>query len=54
MEEPPAEIVTALDWISRKSVDITDLDTPSVVRTALDALKLKQNGTPAAENTVNR
>ena len=54
VEEPPAEIVAALDWISRKSVDITALNTSSVVRTALDALKLKQDGTPAAENTVNR
>ncbi|MFC9910437.1 tyrosine-type recombinase/integrase [Streptomyces sp. NPDC127197] len=53
-EEPPADIVAALDWISRKSVDITALNTPSVVRTALDALKLKQDGTAAAENTVNR
>jgi integrase len=35
-------------------VDITDLNTPSVVRTALDALDLKQDGTAAAENTVNR
>ncbi|MEU2582547.1 site-specific integrase [Streptomyces avermitilis] len=54
VEEPPAEIAAALDWIGRKSVDITDLNTPSVVRTALGALKLKQDGTAAAENTVNR
>jgi integrase len=46
--------VAALDWVGRKSVDITDLNTPSVVRTALDALKLKRDGTAAAENTVNR
>jgi integrase len=54
MEDPPADIVAALDWIGRKSVHVTELNTPSVVRTALDALKLKQNGTAAAENTVNR
>lgn len=53
-EKPPADIVTALDWISRKSVDITDLNTPSLVRVALDALSLKQDGTAAADNTVNR
>jgi integrase len=54
VEEPPADIVAALGWIARRSVDITNLSTPSVVRTALDALKLKQDGTAAAENTVNR
>lgn len=54
VEEPPADIVAALDWIDRKSMDITDLNTPSVVRAALDALKRKQDGTAAAENTVNR
>ncbi|NUL02445.1 hypothetical protein HRW07_04130 [Streptomyces lunaelactis] len=46
--------MAALDWISRKSLDIADLNKPAAVRTALDALKLKQDGTPAAENTVNR
>ncbi|MDX2696634.1 tyrosine-type recombinase/integrase [Streptomyces ipomoeae] len=35
-------------------MDITSLSTPSVVRTALDALSLKMDGTPAAENTVKR
>ncbi|MCX4408709.1 MULTISPECIES: hypothetical protein [unclassified Streptomyces] len=35
-----------MDWVGRKSVDITDLNTPSVVRTALDALKLKQTARP--------
>ncbi|MFF0008714.1 hypothetical protein ACFYQT_35490 [Streptomyces tibetensis] len=54
VEEPPADIVAALNWIGRKSVDVTDLTTPSVVRVALDAQKLKQDGTAAAENTVNR
>ncbi|MER5195651.1 tetratricopeptide repeat protein [Streptomyces sp. NPDC002755] len=52
VDEPPAEIVTALDWIGRKSVDITTLNAPSVVRMELDALKLKQDGTVAAENTA--
>ncbi|WP_399927007.1 tyrosine-type recombinase/integrase [Streptomyces kanamyceticus] len=52
--EPPENIMAALDWIGRKSVDITDLNTPAVVRSALDALSLKMDGTPAADNTVNR
>ncbi|WP_097865511.1 tyrosine-type recombinase/integrase [Streptomyces sp. rh34] len=54
VETPPADIMAALDWIERKSVDIADLSTPSVVRSALNALKLKMDGTPAAENTVRR
>lgn len=53
-EEAPAAIVDALDWISRKSVDITALNTPTVVRSALDALARKTDGTAAADNTVNR
>ncbi|MEV0275197.1 site-specific integrase [Streptomyces sp. NPDC050610] len=52
--EPPAEITAALDWIARKSVNITDLNTPSVVRSALDALTLRTDGKAAAENTVKR
>ncbi|MEU3736581.1 site-specific integrase [Streptomyces sp. NPDC032198] len=51
---PPEDIAAALDWIARKSVDITDLNTPSVVRSALDALSQKMDGTAAADNTVNR
>ncbi|MEU4209923.1 site-specific integrase [Streptomyces sp. NPDC026206] len=54
VQEPPTDIAAALAWIRRKSVDITDLNTASVVRTALDALKVRQDGTAAAENTVKR
>ncbi len=53
-EQAPADVVAALDWIARKSVNITDLNTPSVVRSALDALALRLDGKPAADNTVNR
>ncbi|MFE7113968.1 tyrosine-type recombinase/integrase [Streptomyces sp. NPDC057654] len=54
VETPPTEVSDALGWINRKSVNITDLNTPSVVRSALDALKLRMDGKPAAANTVNR
>ncbi|MBL1118665.1 hypothetical protein JK364_40800 [Streptomyces sp. 110] len=54
VEEPPAEIAAALNWIARKSVKVTDLDTPSVLRTALEALTLKLDGKRAAENTIHR
>ncbi|MFE5093667.1 tyrosine-type recombinase/integrase [Streptomyces sp. NPDC056638] len=53
-EEAPEAITAALDWISRKSVDISALNTPSMVRSALDALARKMDGTVAADNTVNR
>lgn len=53
-EEAPEAIVAALDWIGSKSVDISALNTPTVVRSALDALARKMDGTAAADNTVNR
>lgn len=53
-EEAPEAVVAALEWIGRKSVDISALNTPTVVRSALDALTRKMDGTAAADNTVNR
>ncbi|WP_406495832.1 site-specific integrase [Streptomyces sp. NBC_00846] len=53
-EGAPEPIVAALDWIGRKSIDISALNTPAVVRSALDALARKVDGTAAADNTVNR
>ncbi|WP_236241978.1 site-specific integrase [Streptomyces sp. CC228A] len=54
VKDAPVEIKAALDWISRKSVEISDLETPSAIRTALNALKLRLDGKAAAENTVKR
>ncbi|MFC9245200.1 tyrosine-type recombinase/integrase [Streptomyces sp. NPDC057136] len=54
VEEAPADIVAALDWIGRKSVDITDLSIPAVLRSSLDALRLRLDGKAAADNTVKR
>lgn len=54
LEVASEEIKAALNWISRRSVNITDLNSPSVVRTALQALALKQDGTKAAPNTIHR
>ncbi|WP_432129553.1 hypothetical protein [Streptomyces sp. bgisy082] len=54
VEEAPEAITSALDWIGRKSVDISALNTPAVVRSALDSLARKMDGTAAADNTVNR
>ncbi|MFE5208798.1 tyrosine-type recombinase/integrase [Streptomyces sp. NPDC056600] len=52
--QAPPEIIAALNWLAGKSVDITALSTPATVRKALDALTLRTDGGPAAENTVNR
>ncbi|MEK8144116.1 hypothetical protein NKH18_26445 [Streptomyces sp. M10(2022)] len=46
--------MVALDWINRKSVDISSLNTSVLMRSALDALARKMDGTIAADNTVNR
>ncbi|MGW2366897.1 tyrosine-type recombinase/integrase [Streptomyces sp. NPDC001667] len=54
LETPPEHIAAALNWIERKSLKITDLNTPSVLRSALHALSLKTDGKAAAANTVNR
>ncbi|WP_329133970.1 site-specific integrase [Streptomyces sp. NBC_01476] len=54
MEEPQAEIAAALDWMSRKSVDMAELDRAATLRTALDALSLRQDGAKAAETTIHR
>ncbi|MFI9720884.1 site-specific integrase [Streptomyces sp. NPDC052396] len=54
VEAVPEHIGAALDWIARKSTKVTDLNTPSVVRSALQALSLKIDGKAAAANTVNR
>jgi integrase len=54
VEEPPADITAALDWIARKSMDANELDKAVRLRPALDALALKMDGTKAAETTVHR
>ncbi|MFH0243270.1 tyrosine-type recombinase/integrase [Streptomyces sp. HK10] len=53
-EEAPAEIAAALEWIARKSVKVSDLNTPSVVRSALEALAVRLDGKAAAPNTIHR
>ncbi|MFK4184702.1 tyrosine-type recombinase/integrase [Streptomyces sparsogenes] len=54
VEEAPEEIRAALRWVARKSVKVTDLSTPPVLRTALEALSLRLDGKRAAENTIHR
>lgn len=53
-EEAPADVAAALEWISRKSVDVTELDKATHLRAALEALSLRLDGTKAAETTIHR
>ncbi|GGO86486.1 tyrosine-type recombinase/integrase [Wenjunlia tyrosinilytica] len=53
-ETPPAEIKAALEWIGRKSLKVSDFNTPAVVRNALEALSLRLDGKTAAPNTIHR
>ncbi|WP_433245863.1 tyrosine-type recombinase/integrase [Streptosporangium sp. CA-135522] len=52
--QPPAEQVTALRWLESASLPLVDLQEPSVVRAALDAIALRFDGKPAAANAVRR
>ncbi|MFF7454768.1 tyrosine-type recombinase/integrase [Kitasatospora sp. NPDC008115] len=53
-EEPPAEVAKALAWVTRHSVDVSELEDPKVVRKLLAALSVKLDGTRAAASTVLR
>ncbi|MCQ4042983.1 tyrosine-type recombinase/integrase [Streptantibioticus rubrisoli] len=54
VEEPPAEIRSALEWIAARSLKVKDLDDPSLLRPALEAISLRLDGSKAAENTTRR
>lgn len=51
---PPARLAKALDWLSRNSVRVADLEDPALARAVLEALTLKLDGCPAAATTVAR
>ncbi|MEW2266200.1 tyrosine-type recombinase/integrase [Streptomyces sp. NPDC047853] len=53
-EEPPAEILTALEWVAARSIKVKDLEDPALLRPALEALSLRLDGGKAAENTARR
>jgi integrase len=54
VETPPDELADALSWVSKNSLKVTEAASPEKLRAALDALSLKLDGKPAAENTANR
>ncbi len=51
---PPVEWQSAIDWIERNTVPVSDLAKPETLRTALAALGRKLDGKPAAASTVGR
>jgi integrase len=53
-ETPPPDVATALAWIAKHSLKVTEVARPERMRAGLDALSLKLNGEPAAENTASR
>lgn len=53
-EEPPADVAKVLDWFERKSLPRSALSDRMRVRTALDALTKKLDGTTAAASTIRR
>ncbi|MFE5008072.1 tyrosine-type recombinase/integrase [Streptomyces sp. NPDC056696] len=53
-EEPPADVAKVLDWFERKSLPTSALSDRMRVRTALDALTKKLDGTTAAASTIRR
>ncbi|MEU2085398.1 tyrosine-type recombinase/integrase [Streptomyces albus] len=53
-EEPPAKVSNALAWVAKASLPLADLKNPAVMRSVLNALTLKLDGTPAAPETVRR
>ncbi|MGW6144072.1 tyrosine-type recombinase/integrase [Streptomyces sp. NPDC055140] len=53
-EEPPADVAKVLNWFERKSLPTSALSDRMRVRTALDALTKKLDGTTAAASTIRR
>ncbi|MFC9731137.1 tyrosine-type recombinase/integrase [Streptomyces roseolus] len=54
VEEPPADVAAALAWIAEHTYKMTEVARSDRLRKALDAISVKLNGDPAADNTVNR
>lgn len=49
-----ANVVAALEWISKHSLKVTEAAKPDRLRVALDVMAVKLDGKPAADNTVHR
>jgi integrase len=52
---PPDPVTaSALAWLERASLPVSQLNNPRAIRTALDGLCTRLDGTPAAANTISR
>jgi len=51
---PDEDLAATIRWIERSSPPLAQLADAPVIRTALDALALKGDGTPAAASTISR
>ncbi|MFJ3500228.1 tyrosine-type recombinase/integrase [Streptomyces sp. NPDC090135] len=54
VEEPPADVAAALAWIAEHTYKMTEVARSDRLRAALNAISVKLDGNPAADNTVNR
>jgi integrase len=54
LARPPREVSTALDWIERHSLQVTEIAESAHLRRALTALSRKLDGSRAADNTFRR
>lgn len=52
--DPPPDLARAVEWVSRNTADVRDLEDPAVTRSVLDALARKLDGTQAAATTIAR
>ncbi len=53
-QQVPDDLEPAVTWLQRNSPSLSRLEDAAVLRTALDRLALRQDGTPAAPSTVAR
>ncbi len=53
-QQVPDNLEPAVTWLQRNSPSLSRLKDAAVLRTALDRLALRQDGTPAAPSTVAR
>ena len=51
---PPEDLQGAIRWVARNTVALSELEDPSLLRSALDTLASKLDGTPAAATTLMR
>src|SRR5271167_1102924 len=51
---PDPDTASALAWVEQASLPVSQLGDPHVIRTALDGLCTRLDGSPAAANTISR